>query len=482
MGKSVAKNSLYNIIYKGFTAFFPLITTTYISRVLLADGVGKVSYANTIVTYFVMIAALGIPNYGVKAIAQCNNNKSDRSSTVFELFAINSVSTTICIIAYYIVVNIFPYFSYRAEIFNVFGFLLILNYFNFDWFYQGVEEYSYIATRSIVIKIICFVLMFLFVRTSDDYIKYSWILCVATAGNYILNTINLRKYVSRDHSALNIKRHIRPVLVLLASAVAQEVYTMLDTTMLEYFHGTISVGYYSNSVKIIRMVYTLTIAMVGAFYPRISQYIKEGKEKERDELITKGAQIILLVSIPAVIGLFLTAGYLVPVFFGDTFLPAIPTIKILSILILVFSVAYFLGHIILMACGQEKYILRATIAGAISNFILNYFLIPILKQNGAAIASVCAEIIVTIVLLIYSSKNYKLGISFNYYISLFSSSIVMGVCVYILSVFVSGIIPGLVISVVGGVFVYIGMLLLTKNSVVFEFLRIIQNKKRRQEK
>ena len=49
--KSLVKNSIFNMIYKGFTALFPLITTSYISRVLLPAGVGRVGYANTIVAY-----------------------------------------------------------------------------------------------------------------------------------------------------------------------------------------------------------------------------------------------------------------------------------------------------------------------------------------------------------------------------------------------------------------------------------------------
>ena len=68
--KSLAKNSVFNMAYKGFTALFPLVTTTYISRVLLPEGVGRVAYANTIVSYFVFVASLGLPGYGVKAIAQ----------------------------------------------------------------------------------------------------------------------------------------------------------------------------------------------------------------------------------------------------------------------------------------------------------------------------------------------------------------------------------------------------------------------------
>lgn len=69
--------------YKGFTALFPLITTSYVSHVLLPAGVGRVSYANTIAAYFVLIASLGLPSYGVKAIAQSNVNKEQRSRTFF---------------------------------------------------------------------------------------------------------------------------------------------------------------------------------------------------------------------------------------------------------------------------------------------------------------------------------------------------------------------------------------------------------------
>lgn len=89
--KSLAKNSIFNMAYKGFTALFPLITTSYVSHVLLPAGVGRVSYANTIAAYFVLIASLGLPSYGVKAIAQSNVNKEQRSRTFLELFFINFV-------------------------------------------------------------------------------------------------------------------------------------------------------------------------------------------------------------------------------------------------------------------------------------------------------------------------------------------------------------------------------------------------------
>lgn len=187
--KSLVKNSIFNMIYKGFTALFPLITTSYISRVLLPAGVGRVGYANTIVAYFVLIASLGIPTYGVKAIAQSGETKEGRSRTFWELFFINLAATLMCIVAYYVFVDNFPHFADRKLLFQIMGLMLVLNIFNIDWFYQGMEEYSYIATRSIIVKILSFVAMLLFVKKAKDYVIYAFILCVATAGNNLLKRV-----------------------------------------------------------------------------------------------------------------------------------------------------------------------------------------------------------------------------------------------------------------------------------------------------
>ena len=479
MSKSIVKNSIYNIIYKGFTALFPLVTMTYICRVLLAEGVGKVSYANTVATYFVLIASLGIPNYGIKAIAQSNRDLKERNTVLMELFSINFISTTICAIIYFIFINNCTYFAGRTNLFNVFGSLILLNYFNFDWFYQGIEEYSYIATRSIIIKILSFVLMLFFVKTPNDYVNYACILCIATAGNYILNAFNLRKYFTLNFNKLNFVRHLKPVFILLASTVAQELYTMLDTIMLEFFHGEIYVGYYSNSVKIIRMVYTLTIAMVGAFYPRISKLIKEKNSEEYNKLLSIGLKIILLICVPGSVGIFTIAPSLIRVFLGESFIPSILCVRVLSGLIIIFSVAYFLGHIVAMAAGQEKNILKATVLGAITNFILNIILIPKFKHYGAAIASVIAEIVVTVVLIKNTKNVFKLDIKINYYISILIPSIIMGIVVYIINKYFSNYFIALIISLVLGGSIYLIGLVILKNDLLYYFVNKFLKRKER---
>lgn len=83
--KSLAKNSIYNIIYQTISLVFPLITSVYISRILLEDGVGKVAYAQNVASYFLSFAALGFPAYGIREIAKVRDNQIEKNKAFTEM-------------------------------------------------------------------------------------------------------------------------------------------------------------------------------------------------------------------------------------------------------------------------------------------------------------------------------------------------------------------------------------------------------------
>ena len=217
---SLARNSMFFVFYKLLTVLFPLITVSYVSQVLLASGVGKVSSAQNIVQYFVLIASLGIPNYGIREIAKVRNDSSNVNKVFSELFSINSISTGLCTIIYYVIVLNSKYFTIEKNLYLLIGLTIILNFFNVDWFYQGIEEYSYITKRSFVVKIISLILLLVFVRESGDYLVYALIYIIGIAGNNFINCINLKKYgIKFSLSNTNVRRHIKPVFVLLCTTL-----------------------------------------------------------------------------------------------------------------------------------------------------------------------------------------------------------------------------------------------------------------------
>ena len=430
--KTLAKNSLYNTLYSGFTVAFPLISITYLSKILLAEGIGKVEYARTVVTYFLTAASLGIPSYGVKIIAQAGNDATRRSRNFWEMFYLNFLSSIVCMIAYYIFITYNSYFYERRTLFYIMGSLLICNVANIDWYYQGIEEYVYITQRSIVIRVITFILMIFFVRDTSDYMIYAVFICLASIGNQAVNVWHLRKQISFvGFQKCTISRHVKPVLILFAACIATEIYTMLDTILIEYFHGEIYVGYYSNCVKIVRLVYTMSTAMTATLYPRISLLIREGKSEEVNALISMATKILIIFSIPASVGLYLVSDSIIIILLGDSFIPSVGCLRILSVLVVVFSFAYLLGHVILMASSNENRILFATLCGAGINTVLNIILIPSYRHYGAAIASVIAEILVTIMLLMKSSKIIKLSIEKSFVSSVLVATVIMIVSISI---------------------------------------------------
>ena len=103
--KSLKKNAIFNVIYDVFNFIFPLITSMYVARVILPAGVGAVSYAQNISSYFVTFSALGLPTYGIREIAKVQNKKSSLNKTFTELFLINASTTTIALIGYIVLVT-----------------------------------------------------------------------------------------------------------------------------------------------------------------------------------------------------------------------------------------------------------------------------------------------------------------------------------------------------------------------------------------
>lgn len=463
--KSISINMLFNVSYNLLNMLFPFITSVYLSRVLGPEYIGRVSYAQNIMQYFVVIASLGIPTYGMKKISRDSSNKKQLEKTFSELFCLNLISTLICSVLYTTLVSCVGMLRADLKLFLCVGLTLYMNIFNVEWFFSGQEEYAYITIRSLCVKVISIVCIFLFVKNQNDYLIYAIITSFAITGNYVLNIWNLRKKIRLCFKEINMRQHIRPVLLLLAVMFATDIYNQIDVTMLGVFCEKEDVGYYSNVIKIIRIATSLMAALSAPILPRMCTFYKEKDNISFHNLYNRTLKIIILVAFPAALGLWLISSNLVMMLWGPLFLPAISIIKTLAVIIPIISISYLSGSIILTASDNENKLLIATFLGAFFNVIGNFILIPMLEGNGAAIASVLSEVVVLII-HIYFAKEY-LKVEFNYrfmgsvLVSLFSLGIVV---VSWEKMFSNGYVI-LLGQIVSGAITYAGMLLLTKNEV-----------------
>ena len=213
--KSIAKNTIMNMFLTASQFIFPLISFPYISRVLGAVGNGKVAFATSVISYFVMFASLGIPTYGIRLCAKCRDDKEKLSKSVHELLIINAVTTVIAYIVLSILLHIVPQFKAEKTLFMVMSLSIFLNALGMEWLYKAIEEYSYITIRSVLSKVLAILLMFLFVRSSNDYIIYALLSILSSTGSYVLNIFGARRIIEfKYYGNYNIKQHLKPIFTL----------------------------------------------------------------------------------------------------------------------------------------------------------------------------------------------------------------------------------------------------------------------------
>ena len=406
---SLTKNSLYNIGYKTFSILFPILSQSYLARVITTDQIGLIAFANNIVSYFTFLAPLGITRYGVRQISNCRDNPAQLKKVFTELFIINASSSLFFTAAYFLLIFFCPYFHENSLLHYVFGLNILFNLFNVDWFFVGVERFDFIAKRSILIKTLSFIVLILVVRSPKDYFYYALISIFALCGNYFISFVASKNFFSFSHG-LEYTQHFQPLIVLLASAVASELYIMFDSTMIRIEKGDTELAYYSYSTKILRISFAVISAIFATFFPRLSNFWSKSKEQYSD-LLTYEIKLAFFICVPCSLFLFFCSKEIILILFGKNYFNSIITLRVLSPLLIVFTFAYVLGHIPLLIYRLEKKILFCTVCASLLNLTLNFILIPLYGRNGAAIASFLAECSITVLLLMFSFRFFRFSLS-----------------------------------------------------------------------
>jgi O-antigen/teichoic acid export membrane protein len=470
--KSIKNNFAYNTILKLLNIIFPLITFPYVARVLSPTGIGKVDFSMSIIQYFILIAQLGIPTYAIRECAKIRDNKEKLVKTVQEILGINFLALLLSYVLFAIVIlNVEQLASYR-NILLIGSINILSTSIGLEWFYQAIEEYKYITVRSIFVKVISLVAIFVFIKDQNDILVYAFITVLSTSLAYIYNFFHLKKHINiyirlKDY---NFKRHLKPVFLLFAMSLSVSIYINLDKIMLGFLSGVDSVGLYTAANKMVKVILTLVTSLGTVLLPRMSYYIENNEVIQVKRLINKSLNFIMMISIPSTIGIVMLAEPIIYIFAGQEYLESIRTIKIISPIIIAIVLSNLIGIQILVSHGKERFTLISTIVGAVINFSFNLVFIPIWKQNGAALGTLIAEISVTILQFFYAYTYIKGNISwksiFTYLLGGFLIILTTGIINYI----TTSMMIFTVLSVILSIFTYFVFLYLAKNELVYEIV------------
>lgn len=403
MISKIKKNYIYNVLYQVLLVIIPLITIPYLSRTLGPSGIGTVSFAESIVSYFVLFANLGINIYGQREISYAQDDKSRRSIVFYNVFITKLIISLVVLIVYALC-----YFTIlHSIIYLILSLQIISVIFDITWFFQGIEEFDKIVIRNTIIKLLNIIFIYTFVKGQDSVIIYCISVVLFPLLGFLSLWPNLSTYLDRiDLSKINISNVLKVSLTLFLPTIAIQVYTVLDKTMIGIItKDALENGYYEQSIKISRSLLMLITALSTVVIPRVGYYYDKNDHNMVKEILYRSYRFVFMMSIPMCFGLYFVSYNFIPWFLGAGFNKSIILVQIFSLLIICISLSNVTGMQYFVPTEQQTKLTISVCIGAVVNFILNCLLIPNFKSVGAAVASVIAEAIITIVQFILA-KDY----------------------------------------------------------------------------
>lgn len=495
--KSITRNYIYNMVYQVLILILPLITTPYLSRVLGAEGVGIYSYTYAIVTYFILFGSLGIALYGQREIAYFQENPEKRKKIFIEIVIFRFITIAIATIFYYFLfVNGKEYQLY----YKILILELIAAAFDISWFFQGLEEFKKTVTRNVLVRICSVTLVFILVKTKEDLAKFTLIYSLADLLGNLSLWLYLPKYLKGIKiTNINIKQHLPHIVLLFIPQIANQVYKILDTTMIGWLvKDKAETGYYEQGHKVIRLLLTIVNSLGVVMIPRMANAFANNDRKQINDYMRMSFNFTFFLSFPIMFGIVSISEAFVPVFFGEGYEKVTYLIYLLSPMVLLMGIANVIGTQYLLPTKRQKEYTFSVTIGIIVNFILNYILITLYQSIGAAIATVASQLVVDYLQYRHIKNDIKLStlgkLCYKY---LLSAIIMFLICLGVKLTLNTNLITSAIynfaenislnkkylfniISIISqmafGAITYIVMLIILKDQYIYTFINKIKNK------
>lgn len=479
--KSLSLNAFLSCLKTLTTIIFPLITYPYITRVLSVENIGRINFGQSIVSYFMLLAALGISTFAVRNGAQVRDSSIQLSVFSNQVFSIN-VFSTIASCALLVILVFLPtkIADYRSII-MIQGVAVALSPLAVDWLYIIEEDFGYITLRSFCVHLLSLILMFCFVKSEGDVYLYVILMTMSTSLGNIFNFVHSKKYVKlKLTTKTNWKEYKNTILLFFINSIATIIYMNSDTTLLGIMKDNRAVGLYSVAVKIYTIVKQVFNAVIATTIPRLS-YLNKNDPEEFKKLIKNMLSIAVFFTVPSTVGIYLLRNEIITLISGKNYIEASTTLAVLGFAIFFAVMANILANGLLICLGRERYVVKATLISAIANVLLNFIFIPLFSQNGAAITTLIAEIIVFSIAM-YHGRDYLLDmINWAVLRNAMIATVLMGIGAHLIYPFIleRALIIRIVVIVFGCSCVYFGIMAILRDSVYQMCIAVIDTKIRK---
>ena len=461
----VIKNYLYNLSYQILIIILPVITIPYVTRIFTSEDLGNYGFYNSIVSYFALFSMLGIGIYGTKQIAAAN----DVSSTFWNIYVIQLISSALAIFVYLIVVFSIPQMGGVIPL--MVSVVLFERMFDISWLFSGKEDFKKITLRNTVVRLVGVICIFTFIKSSDDLYLYIFLIVIINFLGQLVMWVPAKKFIKRPSFNTKImKKNLHPIVLLFLPQVAISLYVVLDRTLLGLLGSYSDVGIYEQGQKLTSILITVVTSLGVVMLPRVANLLSEQKDREAQNMVKFSFILYNLIIFPMIFGLIAVNEVFVKLFLGQNFQDVKYVLYIIVFNLMFIGWTNILGYQVLVVRNKNKEFMLSTTIPAFVSVAINIAVIPFFGYIGASITSVVVEILVFAIQWYYSRNIINKKLLFNKDLAkIILSSLVMFGAVMLckMTLGFDGIV-GLVIYLAVGGISYLGMLFLLKTVNVKE--------------
>lgn len=405
---SLRSNFVWNGSYQVVRILTPLITTPYLARVLGSEALGTFSYTCTVATYFTYFCLLGLGQYGNREIAKVRDDRVTRSRVFCSIFAMQATVGTV-VFAVYLLYALFV--SGELLVYSlIWGLWVIAEAVDISWYFYGVEDFKDMTVRNLIVRVGVIVSIFAFVHERGDLAAY----CLIQAAGFAVNSgvlwalLRGRVDVVRPR-VREVAVHLGPNLKLFAPVIAISIYTQLNEVILGNVSGMSQVAFYDNAYKIVTIPLALIQSLGTVMLPRMSAVVAHGDEGSARRYLGLSSWLSQAMGFGLMFGIAGVAHEFVPVFFGAGYDPCEALMPLLALIIPICAWSSLLGNQFLIPHERDGQYLASVLVGAGVNVLLCVLLVGEFGAFGAVIATVVAELFVSIAQSVLVGRVLPLG-------------------------------------------------------------------------
>lgn len=393
------RNSGWLIGEKVFQMLITITVGIWMARYLGPRNYGALNYTASIVALFINVMSLGMDS-GIlmKKIIEKPEDEGVYFGSCILLRLISACFSTFAIGI--IVILLDPNDSIKLWLALLQSLQLFFKAFHvLDIWFQRYLKSKYVSIASMAASIVVSVYKIFLLMTSKNIIWFA----ISNSLVDLVIAVILLVYFSKEckYSLRNDFRYgvnvLKETYHFVISDLIASLFLHMDKIMIAQLMSDDSVGLYTAAVAISEAWTFVPMAIIKSFRSMIIELKNQGNEYMYKRRLIQLNSLLIWVCIAASIVISIIARFAVSVLYGESYMETANLVRIIvwSSLFAVISTAR--TSIWVIAEEKVKFVKYFTLAGTLSNLVLNVLLISMLGLNGAAIATLAAQIMIAVI-------------------------------------------------------------------------------------